>query len=126
MPLISLNVPVSSGKGNTIIKSHLRNLRQVSLESVIINLSGADNVNDYYTIKVSGVPFMSENVNNSDDRLVISHDPASNTRKVELHYDEVRYFNASFKNDASVEVYDSNGVHSALATNVHLLFSYIK
>lgn len=125
MPLVSINVPIANGKGQSLLKSHLRNLRQVTLETAMLTLTGADNINNYFTIKTN-IPFMSENVNNADDRLVLFHDLASNTQHVEQHYDEVRYFNAEFKNDISVEIYDKEGNHTNNVQQCHLLFSYVK
>ena len=123
MPLLQINVPINGGSGEVSLKGHLKNIRNVFLESVTMNLSVASGigVNDHFLVNTN-IPCMSRNIVNDQDRLMVNDDGISTFLKDE--YRNCRYVNADFLHVCRFSIQNADGTPATTVTRCILTFSW--
>jgi hypothetical protein len=121
MPLLQINCPINGGSGSCSLKSHLKNIKNVFLESVALHLSANAGGNDHFNISTN-IPCMSRNVCNEQDRIFINDDGASTYLRDEYH--NCRYHNADFLHVVNVNVQKADDTPATTVDRVIITFSY--
>ena len=122
MPLLQINCPINGGSGSCSLKSHLKNIKNVFLESVALHLNDpVGGANKYFNVSTN-IPCMSRNVANNQDRIFINDDGVSTYLKDEYH--NCRYHNADFLHVVNVNVQNQDNTPATAVNRAIITFSY--
>lgn len=122
MPLLQINVPITNGTGDASLKTHLKNIRNVFLESISMHLTVASGAGNSHFLVSTNIPCMSRNIANDQDRVIVNDDGVSTFLKDE--YRNCRYVNADFLHVCRVSIQNSDNTPATTVSRCILTFSY--